>query len=263
MSGNRPGKKKQHQKKKPVDPAVAAAKRERRAQAAADREAHKRKVRRKRMLIQIGIVTAVTVVVAGIAYAVIKSRTPDYAAPPAGFDDDGGITVGNPDATVTVTMVEDFACPHCATKHDETKELFAEYAAGDDVRIDYQPIAALDSRSSDDYSSRALNAAACVVGDDERNWSTVHDRLMANQPSLGSGLSDRQLADLAADAGAESDSVGSCIADRDHQDWIDYTTHRAKAGDDFAGTPAAYVDGERVDVDAAAIQAAVEDALER
>lgn len=253
MSGKRPG---QKPAKKKVDPEKLAAKRERRAQAKALREAQRRKEQRKKLLIQIGVLAAVAVVAVGVTIAIMKSSEPEKVPAPAGFADDGSITVGDPDAEVVVTLVEDFACPHCAALHQETKDLLDGYAAGDEVKVEYRPIGFVT-----DYSPRALNAAICAVEDAPESWTPMHDALFENQPAEGDSLSDGQLTSLAVEAGADEQAVSTCIADNDHENWVDYITHTVRNEKGFSGTPRIKVDGQDVASTREDIDAAVQDAL--
>ncbi len=130
------------------------------------------------------------------------------------------------------------------------------------MRLDFRPIAFLDEMSSTEYSSRALNAAVCVAEESPDNWFAMHNKLMEGQPAEGgSGLSDDDLVGLATASGADADTVGKCIDDRPHEDWIDYTSHRVTKSDDFGGTPTIMVNGTVVEGTAEAIDSAVKDAL--
>lgn len=262
MSGKRPGKKKPVNRKQ-ADPEAVAQKRKRRAKATALRADQKRKAQRRAMLKQVGIVGGVAVVAVGVIVAVMMGRTPDFVTAPPGFDNDGDITVGTRQAPVTVTVLEDFSCPYCARTDALNRQLFDSYEAGEEVRIDYRPIAFLDEYSTTEYATRALNAAVCVAGENSENWSAIQRSLMDEQPSQGSsGLSDDRLVKLAVQAGAEQASVTECIEDRTHQDWIKYTTHRVTNESDFAGTPAILVNDKRVSsFTPEAIDAAVQEAL--
>lgn len=262
MSGKRPGKK--PNPKKPVDREAVSQKRDRRDRAAAIRVEQERGDRRRKMLMQVGLVAVVALIAVAVAVGLLMNRTPDKVAAPPGFaDSNGAFVVGAADAPVSVTVVEDFSCPHCATTEAATRDLFASYAEGADVRVDYRPIAFLDSSSKTDYATRALNTAVCVVEEDQGNWDSIHQALMENQPSLGGpGLPDNTLIDLAADSGADRKSVSKCINDRKHKGWVDYTTDRATKEPDFEGTPAVYVDDKRVEkTSPEAIDAAVQAAL--
>lgn len=257
MSRKRPGDK----PKKPVDAEKVAAKRERRERAKAIREAEQRKQRRNKVLVQVGVLAAVAVIAVGVVIGIKKASEPDFVAAPTGFADDGGITVGNPDAPVTVTLVEDFACPHCAALHQESKDLINGYANGDDVAVEFRPVAFLDRMSSDEYSSRALNAAVCVVQDDPKNWLAMHDSLLENQPAEGgAGLPDSRLTEMAVESGADEDAVSTCIDDNKNEGWVDYTSNEITNEADFQGTPGVYVNGDRVNPTAGAIQSAVQEA---
>ncbi|WP_203338333.1 thioredoxin domain-containing protein [Nocardioides limicola] len=225
-------------------------------------------------LIQVAVILGLIIVVAGVAVAVLKLRdgstaadptTPPSTAAPAGFTAAGGVEVGNPEAPVTLTVIEDFACPHCQVFAISNAGLLGDYADGDDVLVEYRPVAFLDRASTDEYSSRALNAAACVVNEDESLWSQMHLQLMANQPASGGpGLTDAQLLEVARMAGADEDAVATCIAERDYADWVRATTEKMLDQDFFTGTPTVLVDGEPVDdISSAGVEAAVAAALAR
>ena len=95
--------------------------------------------------------------------------------------------------------------------------------------------------STNRYSSRSLNAAACVVDSTPAAFPAFHDTLFAAQPAEGgSGLSDIRLTELAEQAGAPG--VGSCIAGERYAGWARSTTDAAsRAGAN--STPTILVDG--------------------
>ena len=233
-----------------------------------------RRARRRSLLVQGGLVAVVLLVVVGITAAVLSQRQDDTAASsgssgssgpsstPAGFTPDGVVSVGSDQAPVTLALVEDFACPACQAFEAANASLFESYASGDEVRLDYRPIAFLDRVSTDDYSSRALNAAACVVDADEADWPAMHDALYASQPAEGGpGLSEDELVSLAVGAGADEQDVRSCIADDTFGSWVESTTASVTDQSWFTGTPTVLVNGEPLDdVSTAGIQQAVEDA---
>ena len=93
---------------------------------------------------------------------------------------------GIADAPVTVDLYEDFQCPNCKAFEDETGETLAQLVADGTVQAHYHGMAFLDTSANDQYSTRALNAAAVVVdaaGPDA--FQTFHDLLFANQPDEG------------------------------------------------------------------------------
>ena len=78
-----------------------------------------------------------------------------------------------------------------------------------------------------------------------RLFTAFHDLLYANQPAEGSaGLTDTQLADLAAQAGASRDAVASALSSQRFKGW---TVQRTEAFTKrFTGTPTVLVDGKEV-----------------
>ncbi|CAN5153144.1 MAG: DsbA family protein [Nocardioides sp.] len=225
----------------------------------------KRKDRRRSLLIQAGVVAVVAIIVIGTTIAILQKRDDQaaLASPPTGFNDDGGVVLGDSTAPVTLTLVEDFACPHCQAFEDANADLLDSFIDGSEVRVEFRPIAFLDQVSTDEFSSRALNATACVVEDDAANFADMHRLLFANQPAEGGpGLTDDQLIDLAVQAGADQAAVTTCITDRAEDDWVEATTNRTTDEDWFSGTPTVLVDGTVVeDLSADGIQAAVDAAL--
>ncbi len=222
-----------------------------------------RRRRRRNGLIQIAVVVAVVAAVIGGTVVALKGGDDAAVAgsAPSGVTADGGYVIGNPEAPVTVQVVEDFQCPVCQQFEAVAGAMLDEYAAGDDVNVEYRGIAFLDRASSTEYSSRALNASACVIdSSDAEVWKEFHRQMYAQQPAEGgAGLRDSELIGIAEDAGAED--VDSCIADRTWAEWVKATTDAA-FDDDVDGTPTVFVNGEKTaDFDPATIQAAVDEAL--
>jgi protein-disulfide isomerase len=254
--------KKKSQRKSPSLPPVSPearqqrqSRREEMAQVMAER---KRAERRRAVLTQVGIGAVVVALVVGVTVAVLAGRGDDEpAAAPSGLTSDGSVRFGPADAAVTVQVVEDFQCPACGQFEAAMGDVLAGYRDSDDVAVEYRPIAFLDRASTDEYSSRALNASMCVLeeaGPD--GWMAMHESLFDQQPAEGgAGLDDATLVALAADAGAEGDAVTSCIEDRTYDAWAQEQTDRVfDSGVD--STPTILVDGEQVP--AGELEAAVE-----
>lgn len=127
------------------------------------------------------------------------------------------------------------------------RPVLTEYVNAGTVRVIYRPIAFLDRASTTDYSSRALNAAACVLDQAGRDaFVQMHDLLFANQPPEGTdGLSDDQLVDLAVRAGAEQAAVAACIEQERFAGWVDAAEQASREG--VNATPTVLVNGEQVE----------------
>lgn len=271
------------EEKLPDQPSNKQAKRDK-AQARADRleelKAQQQSQRRKRGIVQGVAALVVVAVVIGVVVFVLgrnddngpssaqdfTGATPtvssDADGSPASLSDDGGFVVGNPDAPVTVTVVEDFQCPVCQQFEAQSGDQLASYAAGDDVKVEYRGIAFLDRMSSTDYSTRALNASACVMDSGADVWTKFHEQLFLQQPPEGGdGLPDDQLVSIAADAGADEAAVQSCVADGTFTDWTAATT-QAAFDDGVSGTPTLFVNGKKLSsFDGTELQNAVDEAM--
>lgn len=257
-------------KKKPHLPPVTGERREsgaeRRAAAAKLMQEQKRRARRRTVAIQVAVGLVVVLVVVGTTLIVLSQRDSGdsgAATTPPGLTSDGAVRFGAADAPVTLQAVEDFQCPICREFEAANGDLLKSYREGDQVAVEYRPIAFLDRMSSTDYSTRALNASMCVLADAGKDaWLTYHEALFANQPEEGSaGLPDSQLESMAADAGASGSDVKPCIEDLRYGDWAAQQTSTVFDIKGVTGTPTLFVNGTKLDgFDAATIKKAVADA---
>jgi protein-disulfide isomerase len=231
------------------------------ARRAAEAAARARAERRRRTLLG-GIAAAATVVVALIVVIVVqtaRTSTSTDAAVPANTVDGTVIPVGSADAPVTVDLYEDFQCPNCKAFEADSGSALAALVADGTVQARYHGMAFLDTSANDQYSTRALNAAAVVLstaGPDA--FQTFHDLLFANQPAEGgSGLTDEQLIEYAGQAGATGSTVMAQIHDRTYGDWVKTATDQASK-DGVTGTPTVFVDGTKLaDLSSGGLTAAV------
>jgi protein-disulfide isomerase len=115
------------------------------------------------------------------------------------------------------------------------------------AQVRYHGMAFLDTDANDDYSTRALNAAA-VVADTAGTeaYQRFHDLLFAHQPAEGgSGLTDDQLIDYAGQAGATDPGVAVDVRDLVFGEWVKGAEEQASK-DGVTGTPTVLVDGEKL-----------------
>jgi protein-disulfide isomerase len=234
------------------------------ARRAAEVAARAAEQRRRRTLIG-GVLAAVVLVVVLVAVVVVQTRrtaTASGAAAPAHTVDNGYVfAVGPADAPATVDLYEDFQCPNCKALEDAAGSTIDGLVAGGGVQVRYHGMAFLDTDANDDYSTRALNAAA-VVADTAGTaaYQTFHDLLFAHQPGEGgSGLTDDQLIAYAAQAGATAPGVAVDIRDLVYGQWVKAAEDQASK-DGVTGTPTVFVNGRRLDagqLTAAGITAAV------
>lgn len=156
----------------------------------------------------------------------------------AGGEGDGG------DAAELV-LYEDFLCPSCTVLHEDSGAYLAEQVATAAITVEYRPMAFLSNSAGDEYSQRAANAAVCVADDaGVAAYVTMHDLLLEHQPaSDGPGLSDAEIADYAAEAGAGD--IDDCLAERTFGPWLDDALEASQAAG-VSETPTLRVDGMTV-----------------
>jgi protein-disulfide isomerase len=206
--------------------------------------------RRRRSVIVASIVIVLIATVVGIGIAVQSSRnssaTSGPSAAPPGANANFGIYRGGP-APVTVTVYEDFQCPFCKEFEQQLGPTLLSDINKGEIRVEYRPIAILDDASTTDYSSRALETAACTLAHGGVTaFAKLHDLLFQNQPEEGSaGLSDSQLADLAQQAGADKAAVSACQAKGTYDAWAAKATGQSSK-DGVNATPTYLVNGKEV-----------------
>jgi len=158
----------------------------RRKRAAALREEVRladRRRRRRTIALVAGLVLAVG---AGIAVQAARTTADGPSGAPGGVTADGfGFAVGKASAPVTVEVYEDFLCPACRRFEESAGAQLRSMAADGAARVVYRPMAFLDGSSTNRYSTRALNAAACASDSGAGGFSTMHGALFDAQPAEG------------------------------------------------------------------------------
>ncbi|MDI3242923.1 DsbA family protein [Arthrobacter sp. AL08] len=163
------------------------------------------------------------------------------ATPPAQVTAPGAeAEAGKP---VKVVLYIDFICPVCKDFEAKYNETLTSLRNEGKIAVEYRPLGFLDSRSTTNYSSRAANAAACVVNESPEKYAEFVDALFAKQPAEGSaGISDADLKKMATEAGAKS--IDACVDAKTYRPWVKYTTQQATAVG-VTGTPTVFVDGKQ------------------
>jgi protein-disulfide isomerase len=224
----------------------AARSRAERANAARVEQA--RRERNRRILLIGSVLLGVLIVVIG-AFVVQSRRTTVGTLPdtvPSGLTDGYGVVVGKASAPTTLTVYEDFQCPICRDFEQQTGDQLRAAVAAGKVRIDYRMVSFLDRASTNEYSSRALNAAAVVLDTSGTDvFARFHQALFEHQPEEGTaGPTNADLVDTAVAAGARRSDVSAGIEDGEFAQWAANTqAHMSEAG--VNGTPTLFVDGEK------------------
>lgn len=247
---------------------------------AAEAAARAREARRRRTVFG-GIAAGVVLVIAlVVVFAVQSSRTSTSASAPtpahtisgglvipvaasSGSSGAAGATSGSA-SPVVINLYEDLQCPNCKAFEAASGSTMAQLVAQGKVVLHYHEMAFLDSSANDDFSTRALNAAAVVLDTaGPQAFQKFHDLIYANQtPETGPAMTDAQLIAYAKQAGAGGSAVESAIKSLKFSDWTKKTTDQASK-DGVTATPTVIIAGKQVsDTSPSGITAAVDAAAQ-
>jgi protein-disulfide isomerase len=189
---------------------------------------------------------AVQAAAAPIPVSTVTARYQEAVDPQTGV-----ITVGQPTATATIDLYEDFLCPGCAGLYRAYDEQMRAAMERGDLRVRYHMLPMLDRYSNPPgYSSRAANAA--IAAAEGGMFVPYYTSLYAAQPAEGSaGYTDAQLVVLGRALGLGSDFVDAV----EHQRYVgaiqrDFQEALATVGRDYYQgnftTPTIVHDGQLV-----------------
>lgn len=144
---------------------------------------------------------------------------------------------------VKVVLYIDFICPACKAFETQYNETLTNLRNEGKITVEYRPLGFLDTRSTTNYSSRAANAAACVVNESPEKYAEFVNVLFEKQPAEGgAGISDADLKKMATDIGAKS--IDTCVEEKTYRPWVKYTTQQASSIG-VSGTPTVFVEGQQ------------------
>ena len=196
-----------------------------RARLAAEQAAARR--RDQRILISVVVAFLVVVVAGGITFQAWRtSRSPSAApsatasASPVTITNGRPIPLGSPDAPVTITLYEDFHCPHCADFEEEFGPTITQAQESGAARVELYPMAFID-----EGSITAANAMACAA---EAGFGQAYYLALFANHTLQ--WSDPQLIDLATKVGGSppSEAFQTCVKRRAHADLRDVDKRRRR-----------------------------------
>lgn len=161
---------------------------------------------------------------------------------------------GNPDASVTVAVYEDFACPHCKTFDEEVlPQLWSEYIEPGEIRYEHRDFPIPVDETVSWQAPSAARAVQATAGDDA--FFEYADLLFANQASLGPDT----YASLAGEVDADGETVRNAAVERRYDPAVRAARQRGiDAG--VKGTPTAFVNGQQVRATYEALSSAIGEA---
>lgn len=214
-----------------------------RARLAADQAAARK--RDQRILLSVVAAFVVVVVAGGILFQGWRtSRSPSAtpsasaSASPVAITNGRPIPLGSAAAPVTITLYEDFHCPHCGQFEEQFGPTITQAQESGAARVELYPMSFID-----EGSVTAANAMACAA---EAGFGQAYYLgLFANQNLQ---WSDPQLIELASKVGGSpSETFKTCVNRRAHADWV--TSINASADTNgVQQTPTMLINGKEVDI---------------
>jgi protein-disulfide isomerase len=217
------------------------------------RREKERAERRRRAVIQVGIIVGALLVVAAIVAVVIfasrGASTVNVPKASASITVDGTevplevrdhrVRIGPEDASVVVSLYEDFSCPHCQEYEAVVGDTLEELVTLGDVAVEFHPI-----RFVTNYGNRAGSAATCVAVGAPEKWLEVRSGLFSMHDTSTDGWSNDQYRELLANQGITDEDVLDCVGEGRYVTWIDQNTAAAtEAG--ITGSPTLLINGEK------------------
>ena len=223
------------------------------------REEQERAAREKRIrtIVMISVVGVVALVLIGIVgWTVLGARAKEQQ-PVAGVQiaeigavQGSTLVVGKKDAPVTLDVYQDYMCPYCGQFERANRADLQQLVADGTVRLVIHPLAFLDPQSAgSQYSSRAANAVVTVAQYQPDKLLAFNAILYDQQPAEGSsGLSDKQIAELARSVGVDDATVARFGADQTTA-FVSSLTKAAFKNEGIKGTPTVKINGKVFDGD--------------
>ena len=151
------------------------------------------------------------------------------------------ITIGNPDAKVTLTEYASYTCPHCATFHGTVfKDLKRDYIDTGKVRFVYREV------YFDRYGLWAAMVARCGG---EMRYFGIQDMLYTQQRTW-SGAGDpvaivEALRKIGLTAGLAKDQLDACLSDGAMAEAMMAKFQKDAEADKIDSTPSLLINGDK------------------
>lgn len=188
------------------------------------------------------IVMIAFIVVVGVIFSLISSRSNSTVAIPAAVSEsDGYGIVLNPNSTPKIDVYVDYQCPACRAFEIINGGYLNEVIAQKKAKVVFHPMTFIGPESI-----LAANSAACAA--DENKFVDMNLALFQNQSdSENSGKwSNKFLVELGKSIGINSGTFESCVNDGKYVKWTSNVAS-ASAKANVNGTPTIFVNGKELD----------------
>jgi len=202
---------------------------------------------RNRVLTIVLITVGAVVLVLAFVLPQPKNAESIIAITPASLPDANGLTLGDPTASVTVDVFEDFQCPACQYFTESIEPLIvANLVVTGKAKYTFHHYSFLDGNGagSSGESDQAANASMCA-NEQGRFWD-MHSILFANWNGENQGnFNNERLKSMAETIGLDMDTFNACFGENKYEDAIQADFD---LGQDWGvnGTPTVFVNGVNV-----------------
>ena len=159
-----------------------------------------------------------------------------------------GLTMGDPNAKITVIEFADFQCPYCGVYWQQVEPtIITDYVNTGKIQYVYHPFSFLGTSSTWDESVKSAEAAYCA--NDQGKFWEYRAMIFANQNGENKGaFSQANLLAFAEAIDLDMKSFKQCLSDGTHNADVTAATQSASSlGATF--TPSFLVDGQIVGMD--------------
>lgn len=213
-----------------------------------ERRAKMQRQQQRQRLIVIGlIVLGAALLVWAIVWPQVRSVGEIVSITPAALPDGDGLSLGDPNAPVTIDVFEDFQCPACQRFTEGTEPLIIEnLVATGKARYVFHNYSFLDGPGAGNggESDQAANAAMCA--NEQGKFWEMHSIIYANWNGENQGaFNDRRLQAMAENIGLDMNAFNTCFNANQYEEDIQADFD---LGEDMgvSGTPTVFVNGQRV-----------------
>jgi protein-disulfide isomerase len=218
-----------------------------------ERREQMRRQQRQRQLVVGLIVVGAVLVLAAVIWPQLQPNANNtevgeiVTVVPVALPNPDGLSLGDPNAPVTIDVFEDFQCPACKyfTEGVETLVVQDLVASGKARYVFHNyPFLDGDGAGQGGESDQAANAAMCA--NEQGKFWEMHSALYANWDGENQGgFSDARLQAIAESVGLDMNAFEGCFADNKYRAEIQADFDLGKQQMGVSGTPTVFVNGVR------------------
>jgi hypothetical protein len=178
-------------------------------------------------------------------YSVLKEMeitmsATDNVVTPTGHTPEGGVLVGNGNASKSLILFEDPQCPYCRQFEQLNGALITAALDAGELAVEYRMRCFLGQESV-----RADNALALAA--EAGRFDELRMALFAAQPTEGTGgFTSEDLVRLGAQVGLSGSDFVSGVREGRYENWV-LSRETLYEAEDPQGTPAAWLNGRPID----------------